>query len=393
MSGDPFDDTEPQPVLRVDAEGRPIPPDGSEPVEPTDADDLLPLAAATTTTVPDRPGGSRSRRAGPWLVAAATAAVVALGATGYLLSRQSPAAAQGPAGASSASSSPEAPSDPQALSASPSGSDAPLPPGQNTLVLGDSLALAVYPYLADLVPDRYVSYVGEVGSSTAWALDQVEQLQANGERVPRVVLVSAGTNDWYAQEFRDAATELLDRLGPRRCVVWSTVARPTEVNGMSVDPAEDLNAVLLDLAVTHPNLRVLDWAGAAQEHPAWLAGDGVHPNEEGTIERAQMFADASYACSPRDPDAPVADKQYLPLSSFYVGGTPGAEPTYAPSAATTPRATHSSDPTPTRTRTPKPTKTAKPTPTQTEPPPPTQTEDPPAASDPPPGDDGGGDAG
>lgn len=367
-----FDDTEPQPVLRFEVDPAPV-------AQPEPAAQVLPQQ-------PSR----RGRHA--WLVAGATAAVVALGATGYLLSRQAPAAARGPApGASSASAS-SAVGDVVAPAAS--GTSAPLTAGQDTLVLGDSLALAVYPYLADLVPDRYVSYVGEVGSSTEWALAQVEQMQSESERVPRVVIVSAGTNDWYAQDFRHAADELLDLLGPKRCVVWSSIARPEMVNGTSVDPADDLNAVLADLALTHPNLRILDWAGAATDNPVWLAGDGIHPNEEGTVERAQMFADASYACSPRDPEAPIADKQYLPLSSFYIGGTPGAgtQPTYAPSVAPTPHASRTSEPTPTKTRTPKPTKTVKPTPTQTESePPPTPTEDPPAPSDPPPGDgDGGG---
>lgn len=374
VNGDMFDDTEPQPILRFDADPAP----GGSAESPTD---VLP-----------QPSSRRGRHA--WLVAVATAVVVALGATGYLISRQAPAAARGPATTSSTTSDTTGGAVPPTASAAASG--ARLAPGQDTLVLGDSLALAVYPYLADLVPDRYVSYVGEVGSSTEWALSQVEQLQAQGERIPRVVIVSAGTNDWYARDFRHSATRLLERLGPKRCVVWSSVARPEVVNGTSVDPAEDLNAVLADLAATHPNLRVLDWAGAATANPAWLTGDGIHPNDEGTMVRAQMFADASYACSPRDPDAPVADKQYLPLSTFYAGGgAPGSgeQPSYAPSVEPTPHASRSSEPTPTKTRKPKPTKTSEPPPTQTtSEPPPAHTDEPPAPSDPPPG-DGGGDAG
>ena len=51
------------------------------------------------------------------------------------------------------------------------------------------------------------------------------------------MLVSAGTNDFYAADFETEVAGVLDLLGPKRCVVWADIARPEIVNGTSVDPA------------------------------------------------------------------------------------------------------------------------------------------------------------
>jgi hypothetical protein len=306
------DDTAPQPVLRFDE----LSP--AAPAEPTDH---------PATLHPSEPRSRRRRHV--LVVAAVTAAVVAVGAAGYAITRQSPAAA--------APTTPYAPgstaSAPSVAAAPLSSEDSdPLKPSRDTLVLGDSLALIVYPWLADLLPDRYVSYVAEVGSSTGWARQQLEGMQARGERIPKVVLISAGTNDYYTDDFRKDAAAILDLLGPKRCVAWSTVSRPEVLNGYQVDPAADLDDVLADLAASHPNLTLMDWVGLVDKHPDWLAGDGLHPIEEGAIARAKQFAHASEACSPLDPDAPVADKQYLPNSAFYPGGsTAGTSGSYGSS--------------------------------------------------------------
>lgn len=335
------DDTAPQPVLRFD---------DVVPAGPSDP------APGTTLPAPDR---RPRRRRHVLVVAAVTAAVVAIGATSYAITRQSPAAAAGPAPDASQTLD----LSPSPVAAAPlSSQDAdPLAPSRDTLVLGDSLALIVYPWLADLLPDRYVSYVAEVGSSAEWALHELEGMKARGERIPKVVLISAGTNDFSSADFRTHATAILDLLGPKRCVAWSTVARPDVVNGYQVDPASDLDGVLADLTASHPNLRLMDWVGLVGEHPDWLAGDGLHPIEAGAIARAKQFADASAACSPIDPDAPVADKQYLPNSAFFPGGatsgttgTSGSSGSYGSSGGS--GTTHSA--TPTQRSTPRPSKHA-----------------------------------
>ena len=358
MSGDrPDDDTAEQQVLRFD--------------------DLLPGGFEPMPTTPPR------RRRHVWVFAIVALALVAGGVAGFGLTRQSTAAAKSPASPSLTSDSPTPPTSAPGGS---SGTAATLPSGQDTLVLGDSLALIMYPWLADLLPDRYVSYAAQVGSSTGWALARLEQMRQDGERIPKVVLVSAGTNDFYAADFETEVAGVLDLLGPKRCVVWADIARPEIVNGTSVDPASRLNEVLSAAALAHPNLRLLGWDQLTTEHPTWLAGDGVHPIDEGSQARAEQYAAAAAACSPIDPDAPTAAKQVLPTSAFYggSGSTPGTTGGTSTGGGYTPAPTRSatSTPSPSHSRTARPTKHPRTTPKATPSPDPTTSASPDPTAEP-----------
>ncbi len=185
----------------------------------------------------------------------------------------------------------------------------PLPPAQPTLVLGDSLGLAVYPWLADLLPDRYVSYQAEVGRSTPATEKQLDQIGV----VPPVVIVSSGTNDPVANVFEESARRILDLLGPARCVVWVDVVRPDRVG----DAQTTMNAALDRAASGRPNVRVLRWTELVAAHPEWMSGDGIHPNEAGAQARARAFAEAAQGCSALDPNAPRARREVLPQSAFW----------------------------------------------------------------------------
>jgi hypothetical protein len=178
-----------------------------------------------------------------------------------------------------------------------------------TLLLGDSLALDVYPWLADLLPDRYVSYEAKVGrttSGTAAALAKLTDL-------PPVVIVSSGTNDPSASALEAAASQILTQLGADRCIVWFDVARPDSAYA----PAAELNAALARVISGRTNVHIFEWSAMAAGHPEWFGSDGIHPNQDGTKARAQAMAAASLACSPLDPAAPVAKKQILPMSMFW----------------------------------------------------------------------------
>jgi hypothetical protein len=166
----------------------------------------------------------------------------------------------------------------------------------------------VYPWLADLLPDRYVSYDAAVGRAAPAGLVSLRSLAD----VPPVVLVSLGTNDLDATSFRTAAEGILATLGPDRCVMWSDVVRPDSIGGGSAP----INSVIDDLARTHGNVHVFRWSALVAEHPDWLSGDGIHPGQQGAQARAQGFADAASACSPLDASAPRASKQYLPATAF-----------------------------------------------------------------------------
>ena len=121
-----------------------------------------------------------------------------------------------------------------------------LPAAQATLVLGDSLGLDVYPWLADALPDRYVSYAAEVGRSTPATANALAVLPT----VPPVVIVSSGTNDGAAAVVEGSAREILDRLGTQRCIVWVNVARPSTIG----DSQEAINAAIVRATAGRPNV-------------------------------------------------------------------------------------------------------------------------------------------
>jgi hypothetical protein len=229
-----------------------------------------------------------------------------------------------------------------------------LPAAAPVLVLGDSLALGLYPYLASRLTDRRIEYVARVGSSTAWARTQLER-RARSSALPPVLVVSAGTNDSVdtLATWRREVERVLTVAGPDRCVVWLTIARPKSRGG---DP-EPFNRVLSALGEKRANLAVVDWAALVRRHPDWLVGDGVHGTLAGMSGRAQAVADAVFACSPLDPTRRVTRQ---PVPSAWPGiGSPGG----SPSAATSPRAAQS--PTPVAPSPTSATPTPSPTPTAT----------------------------
>ena len=269
------------------------------------------------TTVPANAPGEPPgrRRRGLLAVAGVAAGVLVLGTAGAVaLSRVGgdASAAGVPSSAGGLASSPAVgltPGAAEPADATDTATPPPLPPSQPTLVLGDSLGLIVYPWLADLLPDRYVSYQAEVGRSTPGTERILDQMGS----VPPVVIVSSGTNDPVANVLEESARRILDTLGPARCVVWVDVVRPDRVG----DSQTMMNAAL-DRAVSgRPNVRVLHWTDLVAAHPEWMSGDGIHPGQDGAQARAQAFAAAAEACSALDPNAPRAARQYLPPSAFW----------------------------------------------------------------------------
>ena len=88
------------------------------------------------------------------------------------------------------------------------------------------------------------------------------------------------------------------------------------------------------------------WTAIIAAHPDWMSGDGLHPLQVGNEARAQAFAAAVFSCSPLDPEAPIAVKQYLPPSAFLTPGgrsVPGVGPSVTSSPK--PKPTSSSSPT------------------------------------------------
>ena len=314
---------------------------------------------------------------------AAAALLVVGGATAFALTRDGSPGTAAPVATPSASQSVDV-SDVDPTSAPGVGGGEPmLEPGQDTLILGDSLGLTVYPWLADLLPDRYVSYEAEVGRTTTGTLEALKAMPES--EIPPVVIVSSGTNDPSAEGLQADATELLDYLGPERCVVWVDVVRP-ESDFATMD---ELNAALDAAVAGRDNVSILRWTDLVEQNSDWLGGDGIHPGQAGAEGRAEAFAAAAESCSALDPDAPVADKQYLPSSVFFGpisggGSTTGSGSGSNGGVVQQPQPT-SQAPAPPTSAAPSPTKTQDPSPqpSTTSPPKTSAPPPPPPSSEPP----------
>jgi lysophospholipase L1-like esterase len=170
------------------------------------------------------------------------------------------------------------------------GSDDSAPEGA-VWTVGDSLNVGVEPYLAGALEGWAVEHRNRSGRLTEEGL---AVLRAERGSLPPVLVVSLGTNDGPADPaaFRAHVREALALAGPGSCVVWVNMA----VAGTSYEP---LNDVLEREAARVPRLVVVDWQRLLDEHPDWLAPDGVHGTEEGYRGRAEASAEAVRRCRPQ----------------------------------------------------------------------------------------------
>ena len=158
---------------------------------------------------------------------------------------------------------------------------------------GDSLAVGTTLYLDRHLPGWQIATTTSV-SRHAW--EGAAMVRSIGPSLPRVLVIQLGTNDPPAgvAVFRRSVRRVLRAAGPGRCVVWTTILRPP-YEGVSY---ERLNRVLFREAARRPNLRVVDWVGVAERHPAWFGPDGVHPTMDGDHSLAAAIAREVRRCSP-----------------------------------------------------------------------------------------------
>jgi hypothetical protein len=155
------------------------------------------------------------------------------------------------------------------------------------LDLGDSLSVGTAPYLRAELRPRRVLRIHDVGLH---AYEAAAIVADRASSLPRVLVVSAGTNDdpRIVATFWRSVRHVVARAGPRRCVVWPNIVRPEAVGASYTG----LNAALARLAARHRNLVLVDWVGLVRRHPSWLSPDGVHVGVGGYRARAAAIAGA-----------------------------------------------------------------------------------------------------
>lgn len=156
---------------------------------------------------------------------------------------------------------------------------------RTVLHYGDSLAVGTQLFLDDYLRGWRIRSDVTISKH---ATEVPGGLRSIGRALPRVIVVSAGTNDdpSAAARFARAVRETVAVAGPSRCVIWATVVRPP-YEGVSY---AGYNRALRLLARRRATLHVLDWAAMAYEHPGWFGSDGVHPSATGYRVRAAATA-------------------------------------------------------------------------------------------------------
>jgi lysophospholipase L1-like esterase len=153
------------------------------------------------------------------------------------------------------------------------------------LVVGDSLAVGMRPFLIPMLGDREVTWNARTGRTTPQGL---QVLRATLPRVtPATVVVSLGTNDGSdPRRFADRIRRVLRDLPPRACVIWPTIIRPPRKG-----PYAALDRVLRAQARRDPRFVVPSWDYAVLRGNVRLP-DGVHPDDFGFLYRSRMIARA-----------------------------------------------------------------------------------------------------
>jgi lysophospholipase L1-like esterase len=155
------------------------------------------------------------------------------------------------------------------------------------LAVGDSLSVGAAPYLERELDGYEIRVSHRVGLFSAEVARRVQRARSP---LPRVLVVSAGTNDHprEVERFASSVSTVLGAAGRSRCVVWPKIVRPP-VGGTTY---AGLNRELVRAARKHANLVLVDWPGIVRRSPRLLRADGVHATAAGYRARAAAIARA-----------------------------------------------------------------------------------------------------
>jgi lysophospholipase L1-like esterase len=153
------------------------------------------------------------------------------------------------------------------------------------LVVGDSLAVGLRPYLGTMLEPSHVVWDARSGRTTPQGLPRLRARLR--ETRPQTVVLSLGTNDGTdPRRFADRIRRALAAIPAGVCVVWVDLNRPPRKGRYG-----GLNRVLRDAARRDPRMAVVGWDRAVLAGRVRLP-DGLHPDPAGFRLRSRLIADA-----------------------------------------------------------------------------------------------------
>lgn len=153
--------------------------------------------------------------------------------------------------------------------------------GLDISFIGDSVLLASTADIRSVFPKAVVD--GEVGRQLYNSFSVVESMKSNELMKPTVVTMLGSNGTYTTAQLND----YIEAVGLDRDHYFLTV---------HVDRAwkDDANSQLYAAAQRYGNVKLIDWAGYANDHPEWYADAGTHPNEVGGLELAKLIAKEIY---------------------------------------------------------------------------------------------------
>ncbi|HEV7806929.1 MAG TPA: SGNH/GDSL hydrolase family protein [Solirubrobacteraceae bacterium] len=142
------------------------------------------------------------------------------------------------------------------------------------LIVGDSIAVGLHPFLVKMITDREVTFDAKNGRTTPQGL---RALRFELERyAPQAVVLNLGTNDGSDPDvFAERVAKALHAVPRSTCVVWPAIVRAPRKGAY-----KELNRVLRDAARRDHRLTVLNYDRMVAKGSVPLR-DGVHPTHEG----------------------------------------------------------------------------------------------------------------
>ena len=148
--------------------------------------------------------------------------------------------------------------------------------------IGDSVMLGSAYAVKRVLPDCYID--ADVCRYVGGGIPVAQELLAAGQMSDTVV-IALGTNGPIcgAERYEEQTVALLDMLGPDRRIFW------VNTFGVDIDWIKMNNDYIANMHKRWPNVRVVDWYSRVNGHPEWLAGDEVHPNDDGVEQYAKLL--------------------------------------------------------------------------------------------------------